>query len=110
VAAVPATLALLFLVIQVSLWFYGRTVATAAAQHGLDAARVVGGNESAGEDTVIQFVDQVGGLEVSSVSVDFSSGGTVVTVTVVGDVVSVLPSFVAPITVTLEAPVERVVG
>ena len=107
VAVVPAVVALFFLVVQVGLWFHGRTVATAAAQHGLETARVAHGSAGAGEATVHEFVGQVGGVELRSVSVQRSV--TEVTVTVNGDAVTVLPFFDVPITVTVEGPVERIV-
>jgi hypothetical protein len=106
VAIVPAVAALFFFVVQVSLWFYARSVATSAAQHGLDAARVEEGTEADGVQTVEQFIDQIGGLDVQSLSV--SRGAEVATVTIEGEPVTVLPYFDVPIEVTLEAPVERV--
>jgi hypothetical protein len=107
VAIVPAVAALFFLAVQVSLWFYARSVATSAAQHGLDAARVVEGSATAGSRTVNQFVDQVGGLDVQGLSV--RRGAEDASVTVEGRPVTVLPFFEAPIRVTLTAPVERIV-
>lgn len=106
VAIVPAVAALFFFVVQVSLWFYARSVATSAAQHGLDAVRVEEGTEADGVQTVEQFIDQIGGLDVQSLSV--SRGAEVATVTIEGEPVTVLPYFDVPIEVTLEAPVERV--
>jgi hypothetical protein len=107
VAIVPAVAALFFFAVQVSLWFYARSVATSAAQHGLDAARVEEGSASAGSSTVNQFVDQVGGLNVQRLAV--ARGVEEASVTIEGEPVTVLPFFDAPITVTLSAPVERVV-
>lgn len=111
VAVMPAVMALFFFVVQVSLWFYGRTVATSAAQHGLDAARVLADSpsagESAGESTATQFLDQVGGLEAVSVIVHRKDDS--VEVTIDAEPITVLPFFDAPITVSLEAPVERIV-
>jgi hypothetical protein len=106
VAIVPAVAALFFFVVQTSLWFYARSVATAAAQHGLDAARVEEGSEADGQQTIDQFIGQIGGLDVQRVSVD--RGAEEATVTIQGEPVTVLPYFDAPIEVTLEAPVERV--
>lgn len=107
VAVLPAVLVLFFAVVQISLWFYARSVATTAARHGLDAARVEAGSEGDGEATARQFLGQVGGLRSSGVVV--SRGAEEATVTVTGEAVNVLPFFSAPITVTLDAPVERFV-
>lgn len=105
--AVQLAVMVLFAVVQVSLWFYGRAVATAAAQHGLDAARVATGSASAGETTVDQFLAQTGGLDATSVDVERST--TEVRVSINGEVPSVVPFFDVPVTVTLSAPVERIV-
>ncbi len=109
-AVVPAVVALFFLVIQVSLWFYGRQVATAAAEHGLDAARVyrsagAGADTGAGAATIDAFFAQIGGVE--SHSTDISQGGGVVTVHITAQPVTVLPFFSQSIDVTLEAPIEE---
>src|SRR5918997_3458151 len=95
VAIVPAVAALFFFAVQVSLWFYARSVATSAAQHGLDAARVEEGSASAGSSTVNQFVDQVGGLNVQRLAV--ARGVEEASVTIEGEPVTVLPFFDAPI-------------
>jgi hypothetical protein len=105
--AVQLAVLVLFAVVQVSLWFYGRAVATAAAQHGLDSARVATGSESAAITTVNQFLAQVGGLDLTSVEVQRSA--TEVTVAIDGEVPSVVPFFDVPVTVSLSAPVERIV-
>jgi hypothetical protein len=110
VAVAPAVVGLFFLAIQVSLWFYGRSVATAAAEHGLDAARVYqgpdgGADAAAGSATVDEFFAQVGGVESHTVSIT-ESGGQVV-LTIHAEPVSVLPFFSQPIDVTIEAPLEE---
>jgi hypothetical protein len=107
VAVLPAVLVLFFSVVQISLWFYGRSVATTAARHGLDAARVEDGSSGDGQATINQFLDQVGGFQATGI--DVSRGEADATVTVSGNGVSVLPFFDVPITVTLEGPVERFV-
>lgn len=107
VAVVPILMTVLFMVMQVSLWYYGRAVATAAAQHGLDSARVVGGTEGSGESTVYEFVDQTGGLDITNVAVVRSP--TEATVTIEGKVATIVPFFDVPVSVNLAAPVERIV-
>jgi hypothetical protein len=107
VAVLPAVLVLFFAVVQISLWFYARSVATTAARHGLDAARIETGTQGDGEATASQFLGQVGGLRDATVAVD--RGAEEATITVTGHAVELLPFFEAPITVTLDAPVERFV-
>jgi len=110
VAVLLAVVPLFFLVVQASLWFYGREVMGAAAQHGLDAARVQDGSEEAGLTMINQFLDQVGGVREPTPAVVRPAGGDTVAVTLTAEAIPVLP-FVEPpeITVQLEAPVERVV-
>jgi hypothetical protein len=106
VAVIPAVLVLFFFTVQLSLWFYGREVVASAAQHGLDTARVTEGSSEAGERTVHEFLDQIGGVHVRSVSVDRGAEG--VTVTITADPIRVVPFVDAPIRVTVAGPVERV--
>jgi hypothetical protein len=107
VAVLPAVLALFLAVVQISLWFYGRSVATTAARHGLDAVRVETGTTGDGVATADQFIGQVGGIR--SASVDATRTVTDAEVTVRGDAITVLPFFDVPITVTIDGPVERFV-
>jgi TadE-like protein len=107
VAVLPAVLMLFFAVVQISLWFYGRSVATTAARHGVDAARVETGTLSDGIATTNQFLDQVGGIDGSSVMGHRTA--TEAEITVVADPITVLPFFGADISVTIDAPVERFV-
>ena len=109
VAVVPAVVMVFFLAIPVSLWFYGRSVTTAAAEHGLDAARVYrvegGVDAAAGRATVDEFYDQVGGVESHTVTIGEAGGQ--VTLTIHADPISVLPWIARPIDVTMEAPLEE---
>jgi hypothetical protein len=106
VAVVPFVVTMFFFTVQLCLWFYGREVATAAAEHGLATARVTDGSSAAGERTARDFLSQIGGLRVRSVSVD--RGADEVTVTILADPIEVLPWVEAPIEVTVHGPTERV--
>ena len=103
---VPLLITILFAILQIAIWFHGQSVATAAAQHGLDAARVPSGTAAAGEGAAQQFIDQVGGMAAPSVTVE--RGTEQVSVTVEGDVPALMP-FLPPVRVTLDGPVERIV-
>jgi hypothetical protein len=107
IAVLPVVLMLFFAVVQISLWFYGRSVATTAARHGLDAARVETGTASDGIATANQFIDQVGGID--GVTVRASRSDTQVEVTVDAHPITLLPFFDVPIEVTIDGPVERFV-
>jgi len=95
-------------VLQFGLWFYGREVAAAAAQHAVDAARVENGSAATGEATANQYLGQVGGLPDATVTVTRTS--ETVTATVQAQAVSIVGFIDPPIRVTVTAPVERVVG
>jgi TadE-like protein len=107
VAVLPAVLMLFFAVVQISLWFYGRSVVTTAARHGLDAARVETGSAADGRATARQFIDQVGGVD--GVRVQAARSATDAEVTVVAQPITLLPFLDTDITVTIDAPVERFV-
>jgi hypothetical protein len=104
---VPILMTVLLTILQIAIWYHGQSVATAAAQHGLDAARVPSGSSAAGTSMVEQFIDQVGGLGLTDVSVERTSDE--VSVTVRGEVQALVPFFSVPVSVTLDAPVERIV-
>ena len=98
---------LLLVVVQVALYFHARAVATTAARQGLDHVRVVDGSIGDGVGTANAFLTQAGGgLERRGVSA--SRSATRASVTVVGDVVSVVPGVQLPVEVTVSAPVERI--
>ncbi|HET6953505.1 MAG TPA: hypothetical protein VFI47_24215 [Acidimicrobiales bacterium] len=107
-AVFGAVMFLLLVSLQFGLWFYGREVAAAAAQHAVDAARVEQGSGPVGEATARQYLDQVGGLRDANVSVD--RGDEAVTARVSARSVSIVGFLDPPIEVTVSAPVERVVG
>jgi hypothetical protein len=102
-----AVLGLFFLVVQAGLWFNAQQVAAGAARHSLDAARVETGTAAEGEATAGQFLDQTGSLQDPKVSV--RRGADTVVVTVTGSAWSPQPFFDPPVSVTLTAPVERVI-
>ena len=99
---------LLMVVVQFALWFHTRAVATTAARHGLDRARVLEGSPNEGEAITREFLDQnAGGLHDRAVTATRTA--TQASVTVQGRVVSVIPGVHLPVTVRITAPVERIV-
>jgi hypothetical protein len=106
VAILPTVFTLFFLIIQISLWFHGRSVATAAAHHALEAARVRNGTAGEGQAAGRDFVDQVGGLK--GITITVNRGAQTVTVEVDADALTVVPGFQKHINVDLEAPIEQV--
>jgi Flp pilus assembly protein TadG len=106
-AVFTAVVLLVFFSVQFGMWFHGRQVASSAAQHAVDAARVEHGSAAAGEATGHEYLDQVGGLDTATVAVDRSAD--TVTATVTGDPPSILGFFHVGVTVTVTGPVERIV-
>ena len=104
----PFALLLTFLVIQLSLLYYGESVATRAAQHGVDAARVETGTAAAGRQAIDQFIAQAGGINVNRIEVN--RGATQVTATVEADPLVLIPGFPFHLRATITAPTEEVVN
>ena len=97
---------LLLVIVQVALYFHLRAVAVTAARHGLDQVRVTEGTPARGVDAAEEFLDQGGSnLEASSVTAARTAESS--SVTVEGNVVSVVPGLVLHVDVTVEAPTER---
>lgn len=105
VVIVP-TLLLILLVMHAALFWYGQTVATRAAHHGLDQTRVLNGSTADGEAVAGQLLDQTGVLEGAQVSATRSA--TEATVTVTGQALSMLPGVSLTVTATASGPVERI--
>lgn len=108
VAVMPMVFTLFFLVIQVSLWFHGRSVATAAAHHALEAARGYQSNAEAGRIAGNEFLAQVGGLDDARVD-SVERGPEEVVVVVEADPLTIIPGLQPHITVELTGPVERII-
>lgn len=104
----PALLLFTMLIVQVGMFLHARAVAASAARQGLDAARVVEGSEAAGTAASLAFLEQAhSGIEAPSVVVE--RGPEEVTVTISGEVMSLVPAWSPVVTVTISAPTERTV-
>lgn len=108
VVLMPLMVLLLMVVVQFGIYFHTRAVATTAAHHGADSTRILNGTAAAGTAVTDQFLDQsAAALRGRTVVIDRSA--TQVTVTITGEVVSLIPFAEFPMTVTVETPVERIV-
>lgn len=108
VVLVPLMVLLLMVVVQFGVYFHTRAVATTAAHQGADNARILDGTSEAGTAAATQFLDQnAGALRDRSVAVERT--GTDVTVTVTGEVLSLIPFASFPLDVRVSAPVERII-
>jgi Flp pilus assembly protein TadG len=98
---------MLMAIMQLAIYFHMRSVATTAAHHGLDRVRVVNGTSASGIAAANEFLDQ-GGRSLESRSVEATRTQQTATVTVTGRVIAVIPLLDLRVSVTLEAPSERV--
>lgn len=98
---------LLLMVVQVAVWYHTRAVAQTAARHGLDHVRVLNGSAEAGETAAHEFLDQAGG-GLHDAQVNATRTVEVSTVSVSGNVVSILPGVSFTVSVTVDAATERI--
>lgn len=103
----PALLALTFAVVQAGLWFHARSLALAAAQEGVTAARAYHAPTDAGPTRARAFLTQQAGDSLLGATVTTAgTTATVVRVTVRGHALSVLPGVRGP-TITQSAQAGR---
>ena len=105
----PVVLLMFFGAVQAALFFHARSVAMAAAQEGVAAARVEGGTAGDGAARAREFVADVGGDSVlGGLAVSPSRTAQTAAVTVSGRTVSVLPGVSGMVvSQTAAGPVER---
>lgn len=107
VIASAAMVLLLLMVVQMGVWYHTRAVAQTAARHGLDHVRTINGSPSEGIDVASEFLDQSGG-GLENRNVDAIRTAAMSSVTVSGRVVSILPGVSFTVSVTVDAPTERI--
>lgn len=88
----PALLLLIFTVVQSGLWFYARSLALAAAQEGVDAARAYGAPAGTGVARAMSFLHRSAGDSLQHPAVTrLPTTATSVRIEVTGRALSVLP-------------------
>ena len=105
----PALLLLIFSIVQAGLWFYARSLALAAAQEGVTAARSYQANPNSGRSRAQSFLDEQAGDSLTGTTVT-SAGSTPtrVRIKVTGRALSVLPGIPGlKVTQAADGPVER---
>lgn len=98
---------LLLMVVQVAVWYHTRAVAQTAARQALDHVRVLNGSPEEGEAVAHEFLDQSGG-GLHDPEVNATRTVELSTVSVSGNVVSILPGVSFTVSVTVDAPTERI--
>lgn len=87
----PAVLIFMLAAIQVCLILHANTLAHAAAQQGVDAARAYQSTDDAGTQRAQQFLNQAGGDFLRDTNVHTVSTGNQIEVTVQATPLSILP-------------------
>lgn len=110
----PLVFVLTFLPIQTALVLHARHIATAAAQEGARAARVVDLDASqakaAGSQRAADFAALLGGNTLQEATVAVDRGAEQVTVVVHGTALAILPGIQLAVTGRSVSPVERFTG
>lgn len=103
----PGTILLVFLALQIALWYLGSNVAQNAADAAYSDARAYQSTGDVGRSAGNEIVNHTSGfLTGSNVQVD--RGATTVTVTVTGEAVSLMPGVHLPqVKRTITGPIER---
>ena len=105
---VPVVLLATLLVVQYGLAYYARQVAAGAAHDGAAAAARQDASPEQGATLAEELIDQAGGSLLESYTVTTTTDGDTVTVTVTGNVASLLPFFgTVTVKATGSAKVER---
>lgn len=102
----PLLLLLIFGIVQGAVYYQARSVAVAAAETGLRAARVVNGSSAAGQAAAAGFLarSQPG---LTGAQVTATRTATVAAVQIRGESPSLLPGITFTVSVASELPVER---
>ena len=103
----PLMLATLLVGVQVVMWGMAALGAHYTANHAAQAARVRGGTAAAGQADAEAILRSAVGNALDDPHTTVTRTATTVTVTVRGTAVSIIPGFRPVVTVTVQAPVER---
>lgn len=105
--AFPVVLLLITALMQYGLWFFARTVALAAAQEGVSAARVLDAVPADGEEGAAQYIEDNGAdtLMAPTVVATTPTAG-VVAIEVSGRSLTVVPGMALTVTQSAQGPVE----
>lgn len=103
----PVVMLLLMVIVQAGVYFHTRAVVTTAARKAVTAARIEEGSGPDGQQAADQFLDQ-NGAALRSRQVTVTRNATTATATVSGEVASLLFGVPFSVSVTVDAPVERV--
>ena len=106
VLVVPAMLVVVLGGVQLGLWMHLKHVVTAAAQEGLVAARVEGGDPAAGEVRANDFLTELAPSLLTDRVVTAESDGETARVVVSGSVAQIVPGLSLQVRAVATAPTE----
>ena len=90
--------------------FHGRSVVAGAAQDGLRAAQIEGGDSADAVRTATEILRLGPGLRNPNIAVSYADDGDRITVTATGQVVSVIPGLLTDVRSVASGPRERFYG
>jgi Flp pilus assembly protein TadG len=108
--AAPLAIFLLLLIVQYAMWAHATHIAQAAANTGVQAARVHGGSQQAGHADTQTVLDQMAGTVLTGTNVTVELTGTDANVTVTGQAMAVIPGISVPVHASVTAPRELIPG
>jgi Flp pilus assembly protein TadG len=103
---VPGILLLVFTIFQASMYYWAKSVATAAARQGATAAAGEDATAVDGRDRALEFLDGTPGGVLQGAEVTVDRGATLVTVTVEGSAIGPLPGG-WDVSQTAQVPIEE---
>lgn len=104
----PALLLVVTALIQYALWFHARSLALAAAQEGVTAARSYHSDPAAGRNAALSFVAEHGAGTLLNASATATSAGDHVDIVVTGRSLAIVPGATGlAITQSATGPIER---
>lgn len=111
VLTVPVIVLMIVGAVQVGLWWYSRQLAETAAQEAARAARSYNATAAAGTAKGYSYLSKVdgSGSALHNPSIQVTRGAQTVTVTVKGDIASLVPWVSPTVTITVTSPIETYV-
>ncbi len=106
VIVMPVVMLIFLMLVQWSVQLYNDRIVHAAAREAAVDAASWDGTESAGRETADDYLAD-SGSDLSNTEVRITVGATEVTVTVSGDVMTLLPGFTKRVSATATVPRER---
>jgi len=106
VVVMPLVMLIFLMLVQWSVQLYNDRIVHAAAREAAVDAASWEGTEAAGRETAQEYL-AASGSDLSDTDVRINVGATEVTVTVSGDVMTLLPGFTKRVTATATVPRER---